>query len=262
LTAVFFVIIAFLPNNILRVILGLPLVLFFPGYLLMSAFFHKNSSLDGIQKTAFSFVVSIAVVPIMLFILNYSPWGITLYSGLIAITIFIFVASVIAWFRQRKLPEEQKHNTIIDLTLCGKKTSLSKIISLVLAMVIIVTVGILIYTIANPRTNEKYTEFYIVGSDGNTNGYPTNLKFGDTGKVVLGIINREQSLTQYQIEININGTSNGTFGPITLKPDQKSENEVSFIPEMAGDNQEVNFILYKDGQNEPYLSLHLWIDVS
>jgi len=63
--------------------------------------------------------------------------------------------------------------------------------------------------------------------------------------VVLGIINREQSLTQYQIEININGTSNGTFGPITLKPDQKSENEVSFIPEMAGDNQEVNFILYK-----------------
>jgi uncharacterized membrane protein len=261
LTVVLILIIALLSDNILRVIIGLPLVLFFPGYTLISALFYRKSSLDSTQRIALSFAISIAIVPMIGLILNYTPWGIRLYSVLISLSIFVVVLSVIAWFRQRKLLDEEKLSFHIDLTTWNKRSALSKLISVVLITIIIGTVGVLIYTIATSKTSEKFTEFYILGLEDKAKDYPREFELGDTGKVVLGIINQEQELTSYRVETKVNGIVNGTLGPITLEPNEKSENEVSFTPQAVGDNQKVEFILYKEGQGEPYLNLHLWIDV-
>lgn len=261
LTLVLILIIAFFSDNVLRIILGLPLVLFFPGYVLISALFYRKSSLESVERLALSFVLSIAVVPIIGLVLNYTSWGITVYSVLISLSIFVVVLSVVAWFRQRKLLDEEKFTFHIDLTSWGKRSLLSKIVSVILVTVILGTIGILIYTIATHKTSEKFTEFYILDLEGKAVDYPVELKLGDTGSVTLGIINREQELMGYRVEIKIDGTLNGTFGPVTLAPDEKSENEVGFTPQAVGDNQKVEFILYKDGQSEPYLNLHLWINV-
>jgi len=37
---------------------------------------------------------------------------------------------------------------------------------------------------------------------------------------------------------------------------------MDFVPASAGDDQEVEFILFKEGDNVPYRSLHLWVNVS
>ncbi len=49
--------------------------------------------------------------------------------------------------------------------------------------------------------------------------------------------------------------------PLALDHDEKWENEVGFVLQVVGDDQKVEFILYKNGEEEPYSSLHLWIDV-
>ena len=42
----------------------------------------------------------------------------------------------------------------------------------------------------------------------------------------------------------------------------KWEMELSFIPQVAGDNQRVEFLLYKNGENKPYMEpLYLLVDV-
>ena len=61
-----------------RVPLGLLMVLFVPGYTLIAALFPKIGDLDGIERTALSFGLSIAVVPLIGLGLNYTPWGIRL----------------------------------------------------------------------------------------------------------------------------------------------------------------------------------------
>ena len=67
------------PSNILRIIVGIPFLLFIPGYTLLSAIFTKKEGMSGIERVALSFGLSITVVPIIGLVLNYTPWGIRLY---------------------------------------------------------------------------------------------------------------------------------------------------------------------------------------
>src|SRR3989442_5344824 len=50
------------PNNPARVVLGLPFVLFFPGYVLIAALYPRRSDLDGVERVALSLGLSLAVV--------------------------------------------------------------------------------------------------------------------------------------------------------------------------------------------------------
>ena len=77
------------PSEVLRIVIGLPFVLFFPGYVLMAALFPRREGLGGIERVALSFVMSIAVVPLIGFILNYTWWGITMESVLYSVAAFI-----------------------------------------------------------------------------------------------------------------------------------------------------------------------------
>ena len=45
IVVILFVIIAFLPNDVARIVLGLPVVLFFPGFTLLTALFPVKQSL-------------------------------------------------------------------------------------------------------------------------------------------------------------------------------------------------------------------------
>lgn len=89
-------IIVLFPSNILRLILASPFLLFFPGYTLMAALFTKKEGMGGIARVALSFGLSIAVVPIIGLILNYTPWGIRVEPALYSIASFVFITSSIA----------------------------------------------------------------------------------------------------------------------------------------------------------------------
>lgn len=64
-----------LTHGALRIFLGVLFLLFFPGYTLLAALFPRKDSLDPFERVALSFVLSIAVVPLLGLILNYTPGG-------------------------------------------------------------------------------------------------------------------------------------------------------------------------------------------
>lgn len=138
---------------------------------------------------------------------------------------------------------------------------LNKALSVVLVLAIICAIGALVYGMITPKAGEKFTEFYILSPVGKAEGYPQEVKIGQETTVVLGIVNHEYENTSYGIEITIDGLREKEIGPIVLANNEKWENEVSFTPTSVGENQKVEFLLYKTGQAEPYLKLHLWIDV-
>jgi uncharacterized membrane protein len=84
---------------------------------------------------------------------------------------------------------------------------------------------------------------------------------GEEGKVIVGIINREHETVTYRVEVAINGVKNNEVVPVALDHDGEWEEIVSFTPNKAGDNQKVEFLLYRQGQSEVYQRLHLWADV-
>jgi len=264
LSAILIVIISFTPLKTLRIILGLPFILFFPGYTLICALFPKRTQLDTIERVALSFGLSIAVVPLIGLILNYTPWGIRLYPILVSLTGFIVVMSIIAWVRRSfVLPSERLGiNINIDFSSFAAQSKLDKALTIVLVFAIIAAIGTLIYVISTPKVGEKFTEFYILGERGKAEGYPRELVVGETGYVILGIVNHEYEPVTYTAKVLIGGEENKSIGPVTLKNKEKWEKKIGFTPTKPGGNIKVQFLLFREDQpEEPYRSLHLWIDV-
>lgn len=255
--------IIFFPANAIRIALGVPFLLFFPGYTLMAVLFPKRERMDAIERIALSFGMSIAIVPLIGVILNYTMWGIRLEPVLYSASSFIFITSIIAWLRRRRLPEQERFGIEFQLALPGwGKSVRDKVLSVALVATILGALGVLGYVIATPEVEEQFTEFYIVGEEGNGTGYPSQLVVGESGSLTLGVINREQKVVSYRVEVRIDNARIGEIGPATLEHDEAWETVVTFTPVKAGDNQKLEFFLYRNGETEPYLEpLHLWIDV-
>lgn len=138
---------------------------------------------------------------------------------------------------------------------------MNRFLSIALIIAVLGAGAALIYTVASPRSGEKFTEFYILNENGRADDYPTQLDMGEEARLILGIINREQDIVAYRVDIRIDGVINGEVGPVLLEPDQKYEQLISLTPEKPGDGQKVEFLLYKQGQTEVSESLRLWINV-
>ena len=244
--------------------LGLIFALFFPGYTLIAALFPRRGDLDGVQRLALSFGLSIAVVPLIGLILNYTPWGISLYSVLVSVLVFIMVMAGIAWYRRRRLPPEQRFGLQFRPRLAqfwGHQNRWDIVLIGLLVVAIIGAIGMLVYATQSPRVEERFTEFYILGPEGKAENYPRVLVLGERAEVTIGIVNHEQEITDYNVQIVISGQEVEEVGVITLAPEGKWEQQVSFAPTEVGENQLVEFKLYKGSDSNAYHVLHLWIDV-
>lgn len=140
-------------------------------------------------------------------------------------------------------------------------SQVDRVLFLVLGLVILVVIGGIIYLAVTPKIGEKFTEFYVLGSEGKAQGYPKELIVGEEARVIIGIVNHEYEELSYQLEITINGVTQKKMNPVVLNHEEEWEQEVGFAPVRAGENQKVEFVLHKYGVAEPYRTLHLWIDV-
>ena len=144
----------------------------------------------------------------------------------------------------------------------SSRSFIDRILSIILIVAILGAMGTLGYVIATPKAGERFTEFFVLGLEGKAIDYPRELKVGKEGRVIVGIINREHETVSYRLEVRIDGVRNTEVGPLVLKHDEKWQEIVSFAPGRIGDNQKLEFLLYKNGENEPYLKpLYLWVNV-
>lgn len=252
------------PLHVVQIVLGLPFVLFLPGYTLIAALFPKKGDLDAIARVALSFGLSIMVVPLIGLILNYT-WAVRVEPVLYCVASFIFVTSIVAWLRRRPITKEERFVIEFRMRLPGwgsTKGTWGRILSVVLVLSILGAFGVLGYALTNPNVGERYTEFYILGLDGKAGDYPNELAVGDQGEVIVGVVNHEHEAATYEIEILIDGIENNSAGPLALEHDQRWEEAVRFAPETPGANQRIEFLLYKEGQEDAYRRLQLWVDVT
>src|SRR4030042_3651518 len=182
--------ILFLPHNPLRIILGIPFVLFLPGYSLVAALYPRKTGISGTERIIWSIGLSIAVVPLTGLSLNLIPPGISLIPVAISVSSFIFIMSAVAWYRRRSLAEYERFS--VSFTLSSplrwrEQTALDKALFIGLILAILCTVGAIGYKIANPVPEEKITELYILNVEGNAFDYPDRLKIGEEGEVIICI---------------------------------------------------------------------------
>ena len=170
---------------------------------------------------------------------------------------------IVALFKRSRLRLDVRLSISSNSNPAGweEQSRLRKALSVVLLLVIVAVIGAIVYMAVAPHVGEKFTEFYILGPEGKADNYPTEIALGEEARVILGIVNHEYEETSYRVVIRIDEATIKEIGPVVMGHEEKWEPEVSFRPTEVGENQKVEFLLYKNGQDEPYLMLHLWIDV-
>ncbi len=246
-----------------RIVLGVVFLLFFPGYTLLAALFPRKDGMQPVERFVLSFVLSIALVILLALVINFTAWGVSVEPILAILVIFIFVASYVALFRRRHLPESERFEPRLGLSLpqWGAAGRLSKVTSVVLFVSVAGAIAALVWAVSTPSAEEPFTDFYVLGSEGMLMDYPSEVTLGSQAGVTLGIVNHEREDATYGVDVLFDERMALQIGPVSLSDGEEWRDVVALIPTEAGEDQKVEFLLYKGEETEPYLALHLWLDV-
>ena len=88
------------PFSWIRIGLGFIVVLFLPGSALIEALYPKKDDLEELERFALSVGLSLALSPLVGFVLNYTPWGIRLDPIILALSLLIFLLEATAVFQK------------------------------------------------------------------------------------------------------------------------------------------------------------------
>ena len=258
------VVVLFLPSlEVLRIVGGVPFLLFLPGYALVAALYPRRDDLPAPERLALSFGLSIAAVILIGLASNYSPWGVDLEPVLAFLTLFVVLAAAAALCRRWLLPAEQVFGVTSHLRLPHRpKLRLIDVLAGMALLGFLAGLGVAVYFLATSREgSEGYTEFYLLGPGGKAEAYPSLIRAGEQATAVLGVVNREGQDIAYDIAVRLDGEDADHIDGLVLDNGERWEKTVALIPARSGNFQKAEFLLYKDGGSEPYRSLHLWLDV-
>ena len=88
------------PYVYVRYALGSIFVLYLSGFSLIESLFPKREDLEPIERLALSIGLSLAVVPLVGLVLNYTPWGIRLDPVFLSLAILTIALSALAMRRK------------------------------------------------------------------------------------------------------------------------------------------------------------------
>jgi uncharacterized membrane protein len=296
-----------------RIVVALLVALFVPGYALIAALFpergpavstaqsatldesdsdEKAGGIDVLERVVLSFGASIAVVPLVGLVLNFTPWGLRLVPILTGLTTVTVPLTVLAARRRSRLPTDVRFDphpvawlvaALRGLTAPDDRTD--AILNVLLVVSVLLAVGSVAYAVSDPTPDEEFTGFYLLTETETGElvaaNYPTNFTTGESRSLVVGIENEEGQSETYTVvtqlqDVRIEGEtvtvtdareldrfsrelSDGTSVNLTreLTPD-----------ELTGERLRLQFLLYRGEIPETpdaasaYRETHLWVNVT
>ncbi len=88
------------PLYYLRFAAAIIFILYVPGYTLIEALYPRRDELEKLERFALNVGLSIALVSLLGFVLNYSPWGIRLDPALISLSLLTLALALVGVYRK------------------------------------------------------------------------------------------------------------------------------------------------------------------
>lgn len=249
-----------------------------------------RSGIDGIERVALSFGLSIAIVPLIGLVLNFTPWGIRLVPIAVSVAGFTLVCVGVAAVRRWALPEDERFAIPYREWIATAKGEVFEpddhtdaALNVVLVASVLLAVGSVGYAVAVPPQGEQFSEFYLLteNDDGElvADGYPNTMELDETAELIIGIENNEYETTDYTVVVQLQDVvieeNESTVierneidrFDATLTHNETHHERHTLRPTMTGEDLRVQYLLY-DGEppaeptrDNAYRDLHLWIDV-
>jgi uncharacterized membrane protein len=238
--------------SIFRLIIGIALFFFIPGFILTVLLFPRKDDLRGLERALIAVITSILVS-----MANATFLLITIGLNFITLAFSMLILSaafaVLGYTRWRGVTQSDR------VAIPGRSNPvLLPIIAATICLVFALSgVTLLLY----PHASEVgYSEFYVMDSNRQTVAYPTNLTQGAVSFLILGITNHENSTITYSGTVSLNNTTLDSFDNLTLSSGENIERPVVVSFNLSGQKQKLQFTLI-DSLNKTY-ELHLWVNVT
>ncbi len=265
--AYLFVLVSPFNQTPLRVIIALPILLFLPGYLLISAMFPRKRELSGIERFTLSIGLSIAISVFDGFLISVTIWRFRPAPIIYSLSLIVLILVLITLLVRLRIPKEERFSldpsVISDLFASLRESSeepsdIERALMIALVGSIMIASGMLVYAKLT-FDEERFTVLYILGEGGKAEDYPSALYILEPSSMVVGVENYEHDRVNYTLEVRLGGHLLKKQ-KIVLSHGEKWVDDVYFMPRHLGKHLKLEFLLYKDGSAIPYRSVHLWVD--
>jgi uncharacterized membrane protein len=288
-----------------RAALGLPLIVFLPGYALVTAAFPRTAeraspgrgrfagategALTTVERLQLSFGASVAVLPILGIV--HAAWNPAYGANALlgGLSTLVVVGLLVGVVRRLRVPSADRVRfspgtwaTRVGASVENRPRT-DTVLAVGVAAGLLLATGTLGLALLAPPDAESFAtlEVFAESESGDlvTDGYPTNLSSGESGTLVLGVENHEQSRATYTLVTELQRVEprNGTVEVLeTRELDRQREtvpaNETWHSrqvvePSMTGDRLRLTFLLYRGdppadpGIDNAYRHTYLWLSV-
>lgn len=253
----------------IRLILGLLIVIYFPGYCLQVALFPRQGDLDNIERVGLSLGLSIAWVSVLALILNGLPTALSFEATVVGMLISTLIFMITAVFRRAFIaPDKLYQPTPLQPKSWwqGLNFAERRIIGGALVAILLMGGGLAVSLTAVSSQNQL-TEFYMLGEAGLAENFPREAVINEPVSVLIGINHLEETSETYRIDIVQRDVWSGqawlveSFAIGELSDGDEWQQPVHWIMPESGANQQVSIYLFIEGQDSPHRELRLWLDV-
>lgn len=259
--------------TLLRAVVGLPLLLFLPGYALAAALFpaRKVASRDRttavlqagqravstVERLVISVVASVAVVGAAGIVAN-AVVGVTLLPILVLVVAFTLAATAVAYVQRLRLPEARQFAPLSSLasptgpTLPATATGWFLLAAAVLALLVVGASGVA----ALGPGGDGVTEIYVGGVSENgtveMGSQPTNVTAGESVTHYLVVEQRQATASNYTLVARLADGTNGSGSAIeigrydlTVDASGNAVQAVEISSDAVGESARVEYFLYE-----------------
>ncbi len=279
-------------ESALRVVLGIVFVLFVPGYAVVSALFPERersdrenpsperttddtfdgertwwAGIDGIDRISLSVALSVTIVPVIGYAMNFTPWGIQFGPTIAVVSLVTIAITIVAAHRRRNVPLADRFRipyrervSIVRSSIARPSDSTTLLLNALLIITILGAVASVGYAIVETRSagspgDDGYSTLSLLDG-GEFAGNETDLKAGTTERLRVKIENHEHQTVTYTVAVVEQRTE--TVGNKTVIREQRELNrfnvtvdagETEIIehevrPTMMGENGRIVWLLY------------------
>jgi len=225
-----------------RILFVLPLLLFLPGYALVSVLFPERRtsapsmrrsddrrSIGRVARAVLSIGLSLGIVPAVAFVANFSSYGIRPTPVILGISAVTFGCVGLALIARLRLPADERfrldapafvaavprrsfgtRRTLRRQGLFDAETPRQRLLNgffVFAVLVLVVSAGIAVTVPRSPADDAEFTEFYLLtqneSGDFAAEGLPREFDSGQSRPVYVGIENHERAATEYTTVVRL-----------------------------------------------------------
>lgn len=229
---------ALVPWEVIRLVAGLPLTLFLPGYAIVAVAFG-SSELALPKRAMLSVGVSLTVLVLGALLLNVFPFGIRTASWAVLLAVVVIAACRGAALRRGPAGRQRRRRTSF-------RPAWGSVALLAAAVVVAIAALALAQKPLPAKNAEGFTVLWMLPTDSREKA------------VAIGVESNEQDPASYRLEVKLGENSQSRSYRVRLDPGEERVFEVA-VPSKPGRTTHVVASLYRDGRAQLYRRVTRWL---